>query len=169
MFSCDMEEDKKEVLFKVYIDNPSKNKYTIFINGQKNNIKPNTTEVLELEKGKYHFKALQENGKEVFEKNLNVDTNILVNISLCNYYLVKEIYSNNKEIYKTIVLDTIEMHGQTLIGLFTKLPEGKFFYKQEWQFFPEEEMPQEMQYKGKYGLYSKLVREQELIKFYYQE
>lgn len=169
LFSCDREDERKEILFRVYIDNPSSKKYTIFINGQKNNVKPSNTEILELEKGRYHFKAFDEKGKEIFEKNINVDTNILVNISLCNYYLVNEIYSTNKEIYKTIALDTLEISGQTLIGLFAKLPEGKYFYKQEWQFFTEEDLPAQMPYKGKYGLYSKLVREKDLINFYYQE
>ena len=169
LISCENEEDKKEILYKVYIDNPTQNKYTIFINGQKNKIKPKTNEIFELEEGEYHFKGLNDKQQDIFEENVKVDTTILINIAQQNYYLVSEIYSDDKSIYKRIKLDTIEINGQTLIGLFKKLPANKFFYKREWQYEMNDSMPQNLPFSKDYRAYSKLVREKDLISYYLRQ
>ena len=58
---CDSHDEKPEILFKVFIDNPTNEPYVVFFNGQKNSIRKNKNEVFELEKGEYHFKAVNKN------------------------------------------------------------------------------------------------------------
>jgi hypothetical protein len=163
--SCESIEVKGEILFRVFIDNPTDQPYIVFINGQKNKIKPNTNEVFELEKGEYHFKVEDKNRKELFEENIKVDTTVLLNVSDHNYYMVSEIYSDNKEIYKKIKLDTLFIMGETIIGLIEKLPKKKKHYKQKWEYHLDDTMPHNLPFNGDYSLYTKIVRERDLIDY----
>lgn len=165
LLSCESLEEKREILFRVFIDNPTDRSYIVFINGQKNKIKPNTNEMFELEKGEYHFKVEDNNRKELFEENIKVDTTVLLNVSDHNYYLVREIYSDDKDVYKKIKLDTLNVLGETIIGIIEKLPKKKRYYKQKWDYNLDDTMPHNLPFNGDYTLYSKIVREKELLDY----
>ncbi len=168
--ACHYFENKNiETTYKVYIDNPSSENLEIYINGQKNKIKKHHTEILELEPGDYHFKALNKKNEKMFECNIEVDTSLLINVTQSEYWVVGELYAETDKHWDEVQLDTISIDNHSIIGNIRRLDKNQLFYKKEWDFNLDEDFIDTMDIRKKYYIGKKIFRKDDYIKYYFNQ
>ncbi|MBP7477084.1 MAG: hypothetical protein KA797_01065 [Chitinophagales bacterium] len=168
--TCQYFEPKSiDTTYKVYLDNPSNESMDIYINGQKNKVKKHRTEILELEPGEYHFKALNKKNEKIFETNIEVDTVLLVNLTKAEYWIVGELYAETDAHWDKVKIDTLNIENHIIIGNIKQLDKNQLFYKKEWDFNLDEDFIDTMDLHKKYYVGKKVFRKQDYIKYYFNQ
>jgi hypothetical protein len=166
--SCTNNDVVIEQIHKVYIDNPTAYKYDLYINGQRNKIKANSLEILDLEDGEFHFKCLDANGKIVMEEKINIDTTILLNITKSKYLISGTLYSSKKGEWNQADVDTLVDEDKTYIGHYTILDPAKSQYKKNWNYDIDQSMPDTLELEHSSMYKSKIFLQSTYIKQYYE-